>query len=273
MRQRFITSITVVAILAASPVLAEGPKPFPEFTFKRIKPPKAGETPRITVQVAPPTARITTRPAVEDAPPATANTGGGHDWFWAQVSGGSPAQRVSSALIALQNAPGGGGVPSPRLQSLREIADRYGTELLKATVGTRISPAFALAVISVESGGRTDALSRAGAQGLMQLMPATAERFGVSDRTIAADNIRGGVTYLDWLMGRFDGDPLLALAGYNAGEGAVDKHGGVPPFAETRGYVPKVLAAWAVAKGLCLTPPQLITDGCVFVGKTANTNG
>src|SRR5690606_29429372 len=142
-----------------------------------------------------------------------------------------------------------------------------------ATVGTRISPAFALAVISVESGGRIDALSRAGAQGLMQLMPATAERFGVVDPTIAADNIRGGVTYLDWLMGRFDGDPLLALAGYNAGEGAVDKHGGVPPFAETRGYVPKVLAAWAVAKGLCLTPPQLITDGCVFVGKTARTNG
>jgi len=104
-------------------------------------------------------------------------------------------------------------------------------------------------------------------------MPATAERFGVFDRAIAADNIRGGVTYLDWLMGRFDGDPLLALAGYNAGEGAVEKHGGVPPFAETRGYVPKVLAAWAVAKGLCLTPPQLITDGCVFVGNRTATNG
>ncbi|NCO21300.1 MAG: lytic transglycosylase domain-containing protein [Rhodobacterales bacterium] len=274
MRTRFLTSITLAAILAASPGLAEGPKPFPDFTFKRIKPPKAGEIPRITVQVPPPTARITARPVAEDPPPASGGgTGGGHDWFWSAVQGGSPALRVSSALLVLQKPPSGGGVASPRLQTLRDIADHYGTDILKATVGTRISPAFALAVIAVESGGRTDALSRAGAQGLMQLMPATAERFGVFDRAIAADNIRGGVTYLDWLMGRFDGDPLLALAGYNAGEGAVEKHGGVPPFAETRGYVPKVLAAWAVAKGLCLTPPQLITDGCVFVGNRTATNG
>ena len=272
MRQKFITSITVAAILAATPVLAEGPKPFPEFTFKRIKPPSARATKRITVQVQPQTARITARPA-EPEPSVQGDTGSSHhEWFWTQIKGESPANRVSSALIALQGAPGG-GFSGPRLQSLREIADRHGADILMATVGTRISPAFALAVISVESGGRTDALSRAGAQGLMQLMPATAERFGVTDRTVASENIRAGVTYLDWLMGRFDGDPLLALAGYNAGEGSVDKHGGVPPFKETRGYVPKVLAAWSVAKGLCLTPPQLITDGCVFVGNRASTNG
>ena len=59
-------------------------------------------------------------------------------------------------------------------------------------------------------------------------------------------------------------DPLLALAGYNAGEGAVRDNSGVPPYAETRAYVPKVLAAWAVARGLCQTPPVLISDGCVF---------
>lgn len=268
MNQRFLTSITLTAILAVTPVLADGPKPFPEFTFKRIKPPKPGVSKRITVQVEPQVARIVARP-VEPEPPASAPSGDVHDWFWTKVSGGSPAARVSTALMALQT----GGVASPRLQSLREIADRYGADILKATVGTRISPAFALAVIAVESGGRSDALSRAGAQGLMQLMPATAERFGVSDRTVAWDNIRAGVTYLDWLMGQFDGDPLLALAGYNAGENAVKRHGGVPPYAETRGYVPKVLAAWSVAKGLCLTPPELITDGCVFVGKRTSTNG
>jgi soluble lytic murein transglycosylase-like protein len=72
------------------------------------------------------------------------------------------------------------------------------------------------------------------------------------------------VAYLDWLLGRFGGDPILAIAAYNAGEGAVDDNGGVPPYRETRAYVPKVLAAFAVARGLCLTPPELVSDGCVF---------
>jgi len=127
-----------------------------------------------------------------------------------------------------------------------------------------VSPALALAVIAVESAGRVDAVSSAGAGGLMQLMPATAERFGVADRMDPKANIEGGVAYLEWLLERFDRDVVLALAGYNAGEGAVDSHGGVPPFAETRDYVPKVLAAWDLARGLCLTPPQLVSDGCVF---------
>ncbi|MEO1558042.1 MAG: lytic transglycosylase domain-containing protein, partial [Pseudomonadota bacterium] len=125
-------------------------------------------------------------------------------------------------------------------------------------------PALVLAVMAVESGGDASAVSRAGAQGLMQLMPATAEEFGVVDAFAPDQNIKGGVAYLDWLMARFDGDPVLVLAGYNAGPGAVRDHGGVPPYAETRDYVPKVLAAYAVARGLCLTPPQLISDGCVF---------
>ena len=80
----------------------------------------------------------------------------------------------------------------------------------------------------------------------------------------AEENIRGGVAYLDWLLGEFEGDALLALAGYNAGENAVKKHGGVPPYDETRAYVPKVLAAWDVARALCRTRPELPSDGCVF---------
>ena len=98
----------------------------------------------------------------------------------------------------------------------------------------------------------------------MQLMPATAKRFGVSDSMVPAQNIAGGVAYLDWLMTEFKSDPVMVLAAYNAGEGAVQKNAGVPPYAETRGYVPKVLAAFQVAKGLCVTPPQLASDGCVF---------
>ena len=74
----------------------------------------------------------------------------------------------------------------------------------------------------------------------------------------------GGVAFLDFLMKEFDRDPILVLAGYNAGEGAVKSHKGVPPYSETRDYVPKVLAAFKTAKGLCRTPPQLVSDGCVF---------
>jgi soluble lytic murein transglycosylase-like protein len=98
----------------------------------------------------------------------------------------------------------------------------------------------------------------------MQLMPDTAERFGVTDRLSPAENIKGGVAYLDWLMEEFGNDPVLALAGYNAGENAVKSHEGVPPFAETRDYVPKVLAAYEVARSLCKTPPVLITDACAL---------
>jgi len=66
-------------------------------------------------------------------------------------------------------------------------------------------------------------------------------------------------------MREFDGDPLMVIAAYNAGENAVRRNGGVPPYAETRDYVPKVLAAWQVARGLCATPPELVSDACVFV--------
>jgi soluble lytic murein transglycosylase-like protein len=173
--------------------------------------------------------------------------------------------RLSPALNRLANPPSGAGVTAPRLQHLQNLAKSLGADILLSTVGTKVSPALVLAMISVESGGKEDAVSTAGAMGLMQLMPATAERFGVSDRAIAAQSIKGGVAYLDWLMTEFDSDPILVLAGYNAGENAVKKHEGVPPYAETRDYVPKVLAAFNVAKGLCKTPPELVSDGCVFM--------
>ncbi len=148
--------------------------------------------------------------------------------------------------------------------AIQNLVRSYGSDILRSTVGTRVSPALVMAVISVESAGRPKAVSPKGAQGLMQLMPATARRFGVSDATVPSENIRGGVAYLDFLMKIFNNDPVLVLAAYNAGEGAVQRWGGVPRYAETRDYVPKVLAAWEVASGMCLTRPQLISDGCVF---------
>lgn len=246
----------------------------PDFTFRRIGVPSSGTGNRITVQIDPSAPSATVPPAAPQPPAADGQDSGGplpapsgFEWFWASVSPrieDSGPGRLEPALLALASAPQGQAAPVPRIQTLQEVARLHGRDILSATIGTRVSPALVLAVISVESAGRIDVVSSAGAQGLMQLMPATAERFGVTDRSQPADNIRGGVAYLDWLLGHFDGDPVLALAGYNAGEGAVRDNLGVPPYPETRGYVPKVLAAWTVARGLCQTPPELISDGCVF---------
>lgn len=100
-----------------------------------------------------------------------------------------------------------------------------------------LDPRFVHAVIWQESKYVVDARSHAGAQGLMQLMPATAKRFGCEDPTDPKDNIAAGTKYLHWLLKRFDGNVELALAGYNAGEGSVDKYNGIPPYNETRNYV------------------------------------
>ncbi|MDO8884976.1 lytic transglycosylase domain-containing protein [Pseudotabrizicola sp.] len=189
-----------------------------------------------------------------------------YDWFWQTVptSRGAVADRFPLAMATLSKGPKGTGVTAPRLQHMQGIAEKYGKHILAATIGTDVSPALVLAVIGVESAGRADAVSHAGAQGLMQLIPATASRFGVTDSTDPAQNIKGGVAYLNWLLKEFNRDPLMVLAAYNAGEGAVRANDGIPPYAETRDYVPKVLAAWQVSQGLCLTPPELVTDPCVF---------
>lgn len=100
-----------------------------------------------------------------------------------------------------------------------------------------VDPRFIHAVIWQESKYEASARSHAGAQGLMQLMPDTARRFGCSDPDDPAANIAAGTKYLGWLLKRFSGDVPLALAGYNAGEGNVDKYNGIPPFDETQNYV------------------------------------
>ncbi|MFZ5962134.1 lytic transglycosylase domain-containing protein [Thalassococcus sp. BH17M4-6] len=271
----------LLAALACQGAKADAPLVLAEISAKRIKVPQPGTKKRITVQIAPranpavpplpdtPAKRPATPGGTDTAKatPGRARGAGSYDWFWQAVSPRLDATgpgRLEPALVSLKNPPQGKTVAAPRLQHLQDIAAAQGIEILKATIGTRVSPAFVLSVMAVESGGRVDAVSKAGAQGLMQLMPATAERFGVTDSLNPAQNIKGGVAFLDFLMEKFDGDPILVLAGYNAGENAIAPAGGVPDYAETRDYVPKVLAAFDTAKGLCLTPPQLISDGCVF---------
>jgi len=118
---------------------------------------------------------------------------------------------------------------------IAEIASRY-----------QVPEALIHAVIAIESAYDPNAVSRAGAVGLMQLMPATAKRYGVANRRDPSANLTGGIRYLKDLLLRFDSNLELALAGYNAGENAVEKFGNrIPPFAETRSYVRKVLELYS----------------------------
>jgi soluble lytic murein transglycosylase-like protein len=121
-------------------------------------------------------------------------------------------------------------------------ATQYDAIIEHAAVSSALEPNLLRAVIVVESGFNSRAVSKRGAVGLMQLMPATASRYGVANPFDARQNVHGGARYLKFLIDRFGHDVRLALAAYNAGEQAVDRNGGqIPPFSETMAYVPRVL--------------------------------
>ena len=130
--------------------------------------------------------------------------------------------------------------PGVNFGSVRLNTQAYRDEIRAAASKFGVDEAIVRAIIHAESAYNPNALSRVGAQGLMQLMPATARRFGVGNAFDASQNIHGGVQYLAWLLKRFNGNLTLAAAGYNAGEGAVDKYKGVPPYSETQRYVQRV---------------------------------
>jgi soluble lytic murein transglycosylase-like protein len=124
---------------------------------------------------------------------------------------------------------------------LKERKKKYETAVMAISEEFSLPPALVHAVIAAESAYNPLAISPVGAQGLMQLMPATAQRFGVRNSFSPTDNIRGGCSYLNHLMGLFKGNLNLVLAAYNAGEGAVMKYGNsIPPYTETQNYVRKV---------------------------------
>ncbi len=124
--------------------------------------------------------------------------------------------------------------PPPEIAALiHELAPAFDSD-----------PRLIMAIAAVESGFRTDAVSPKNARGLMQLMPGTAERFGVGDVFDPRENLIGALRYLNWLKARFQGDLTLMLAAYNAGENAVERYGGIPPYPETQGYVETVLALY-----------------------------
>lgn len=213
--------------------------------FKVVKPPPKGARKRITIHNGTGTA----------TPPRAARSQR-YAWFWDEASpsldAADPARLSSLAARAGQRLSTSG-----KEQRLRAIARSYMEEIGAAARIAGVSPRLMLSVIAAESGGNPKAVSHAGAQGLAQLMPATAQRFGVADPFDPAQNLAGSAAYLSVLHKLFKGDTLLALAGYNAGENAVIRHKGVPPFAETRDYVPIVLSYYHAAGDLCASTPRL----------------
>jgi len=144
------------------------------------------------------------------------------------------------ALGALFGCSAGGLIPSgPHGMADADMRRLVATESLAA----HVSPALVTAMIGVESHGDPSAVSSSGAAGLMQLMPATAVTYGVSNRFDPEENVSGGCRYLHDLLVRYHNNVSLALAAYNAGPGAVDASRGIPPYPETRAYVARVSAA------------------------------
>lgn len=169
------------------------------------------------------------------------------------------AQRLEGDTVILALKGGGevgvpaamlrGVVPDEVLEEIPAPAVANGPLDFERLVGEAarrhgLDPALVMAVVGVESGFQPQAVSPKGAQGLMQLMPGTARDLGVTDPLDPAANLDGGSRYLSSLVARYDGDLTRALAAYNAGMGAVARHGGVPPYAETRNYVRKVLGRY-----------------------------
>lgn len=162
-----------------------------------------------------------------------------------------PARRAAAPKPGARAAAVPPNAPEPIVRFVTLVAPEY-----------KLAPQLVLAVMATESNFDPLAVSPKNAQGLMQLMPGTATRFKVRQIQDPVQNIRGGMAYLRWLLAYFEGDLALVLAAYNAGEGAVDRYRGVPPYAETRSYVRRILAALGDARSHPfdpgVTPPSQV---------------
>ena len=139
----------------------------------------------------------------------------------------------------------GGRAPSDAdLVARRDAATAFDDVIRAHAERERVDPRLVKSVMLIESNFNPRAVSRKGARGLMQLMPGTARRYGVRNSFDPHDNIRGGTAYLSDLLGMFDGDLVRTLAAYNAGEGAVQRYRGVPPYPETQEYVRRAMLVY-----------------------------
>jgi hypothetical protein len=173
-----------------------------------------------------------------------------------------PVERADATQDSTGLAPAAAAARVP--PAIRQLVDRLAPQYA-------IDTQLALAVISAESGFDENAVSPKNAQGLMQLIPETAARFGVKRVFNPADNIRGGLAYLRWLLAFFRGDVPLVLAAYNAGEGAVEKYRGIPPYPETRNYVDRITRLYR--KATHPYEPGIVGPSRIVAGKTPMREG
>ena len=231
---------------ASAGFLKNGARPGSD-RIQTVKPPRSGARKRI---YKPGERQQAAKPKTSSG---KRKRGQSYAWFWklhtASATAASPSRWDQAIRTMADRRKAGQGITSQQTVAAVEIA--YRSPIRAAASRHNVSDALLAAVIIVESRGQADAVSPKGAQGLMQLIPATAKRFGVTNSFDTGQNINGGAAYLSWLLKEFRGDPLLAHAGYNAGEGAVRKHKGVPPFSETRDYVVKVMDAVALIQARC----------------------
>jgi hypothetical protein len=180
----------------------------------------------------------------------------GEDIYYRRNADGSLVLTNVPDRPGLRSYAGHGPLPVTRSgEEFREL-------IYRTAVKHGIHPDLVFAVAAVESNFNSRAVSEKGAQGLMQLMPETAARFGVEDPFNPADNVLGGVRYMRYLLDLFNGDSRLALAAYNAGENAVLAARSVPPYPETRRYVARILKMFGSKKPLLTaTPPRTLAAG------------
>ena len=248
--RRAPTVAPAAAVATAVAATSTGPAPVP------AQADRAGAGTAITATAAPATTVATVltapaapAPAVRSGKPQRVINGQVYSYMKDGVrhyTSARPAQLASLGQVRtihysfIERCYACGANPGVNFGAIRLNTTAFQSEIAAAAREFGVEEAVVRAIIHAESAYNPTALSRAGAQGLMQLMPPTARRFGVTDSYDASQNIRGGVKYLSWLLKRFNGNLTLAAAGYNAGEGAVDRHGGVPPYSETQYYVKRV---------------------------------
>jgi soluble lytic murein transglycosylase-like protein len=215
---------------------------------------------RITTPLLPAPPAVAEPAAVSQTPPPAIQQTPAQQTPATTPTTAAPAPPVPAPPVPVAPAPAPAAPVQPDIASLLPLdfeehgapESPYGSLIYEMAGRYAVNPYLVAAVVQVESAFNPRALSNKGARGLMQLLPETARRFGLQrkkDLFDPAKNLEAGIRYLKWLSERFSGDAARVLAAYNAGEGAVERFGGVPPYQETRNYVTRIFGL------LGLVPP------------------